>query len=307
MAVPRGENDVSTVPGDRLNAFEVFGAIRRCKRDGRAMSVIRLGDGEGAVMGYPTITNRKDVNRSLRIWLRTIDVPDRDVLRLAEELKEAIRNADIVGVPRPRQIASDLHLWQAVTDALEHFQLIGEEAALTHTALHRLLQHGLLFRPLLKGADFVGVISCRRVMDALRELFGVAEVEWYGVRGELEDTGEILTPHFPEGFEEIRATLRVPHPGALFLVGAGVFGKIYCHWIKERGGVAVDVGSILDSWAGEGRVGHPVRSLDEYRNIPRIGREEAIARYNALADQFGLDVPRGDPDAAYCDELPSAW
>ena len=298
---------MSTVPVDRLNAFEVFGAIRRCLRDGRAMSVIRLGDGEGAVMGYPTITNRKDVNRSLRIWLRTIDVPDPEVRRLADELRHAIRNADVVGVPRQKQIASDLHLWRAVMDALETFRLVGPGTVLTHTALHRLLQHALLYRPLLEGANFVGVISCRRVTDALRALFGVAEVRWYGVKGELEDTGEIQTPHFPDGFEELRATLHVPYPGALFLVGAGVFGKIYCDWIKQRGGVAVDIGSIFDSWAGEGRVGDPVRSLDEYRRHPRITREQAIERYNALADQFGLDVPAGDPDAAYFRDLPPAW
>ena len=295
------------MPAGRLNAFEAFAAIRRCVRDGRPMSVIRLGDGEGAVMGYPTVTDRKDVNRSLRIWLRTIDVPEGDVLRLAKELKRAIRNADVLGVPRDKQLASDLHLWQAVMDALERFQLVGPGAALTHTALHRLLQHGLLYRPLLEGVDFVGVISCRRVSDPLRELFGVAEVQWYGVRGELEDTGDIPTPHFPEGFEELRETLRVPYPGALFLVGAGVFGKIYCHWIKERGGIAVDIGSIFDSWAGEGRVGHPVRSLDVYRQLPRIGRLQAMQRYNALADEFGLDVPHGDPNADYCRELPVEW
>ena len=292
---------------DRLNAFEVFTATRRHLVERRPMSVIRLGDGEGAVMGYPEITSRKDVNRSLRIWLRTIDVADPDVLRLGAELREAIRDADILGVPRARQVRSGMPLWRAVTQALESMQLVGPDTALTHTALHRLLQHGLLYRPLLQGADFVGVISCRRMANPLREVFGVGEVRWYGVKGELEDTGDIETPHFPDGFEELRETLRVPYPGALFLVGAGVFGKIYCHWIKQRGGIAVDIGSMFDSWAGEGRVGHPVRSLDEYRKSPRITREQAIERYNALARQFELDVPAGDPHAAYCQDLPPAW
>ncbi len=292
---------------DRLDAFRVFLAIRRHMRARRPMSVIRLGDGEGAVMGYPEITSRKDVNRSLRIWLRRIDVADPDVLRLGAELREAIRNADILGVPRARQIRSGMPLWRAVTEALESMRLVGPGTVLTHTALHRLLQHGLLYRPLLEGTDFVGVISCRRMASRLREVFGVGEVRWYGVKGELEDTGDIETPHFPDGFEELRETLRVPYPGALFLVGAGVFGKIYCHWIKQRGGIAVDMGSMFDSWAGEGRVGHPARSLDEYRKSPRITREQAIERYNALARQFELDVPAGDPHAAYCQDLPPAW
>ncbi len=274
------------------------------------MSVIRLGDGEGAIMGYPTITSRKHVDRSLRIWLRTTAVDDRDVLMLAEALKDAIRDADVLGIPRRKQIASNHWLWRAVPEALVALDLVAPTTLLTHTALHRLLQHALLYRALLRDMDFVGVISCRRVMQEMQELFGVGEVKWYGVRGELEETGEIETPHFPDGFEELRDTLHVPYRGALFLVGAGVFGKIYCHWIKQRGGIAIDVGSIFDSWAGVGRPGtveDPVRSLDVYREQPRIGRLEAVARYNALAERLGLDVPRGDRRAEYFARLPGAW
>ena len=54
-------------------------------------------------------------------------------------------------------------------------------------------------------------------------------------------------------------------------------------------------------------MGHPVRSLDVYRQRPKIGRLQALQRYNALADEFGLDVPKADPDAAYFRELPAEW
>lgn len=292
---------------ERLDAFQVFLAIRQRVRARQPTSVVRLGDGEGAMLGYRAITTRKDVNRSLLIWLRTTAVDDAAVIGLAEELKATIRDADILGVPRPKQIASGHPLWRAVQEELLAFKLVRSDTLVTHTALHRLLNHALLYRALLQGMDFVGVISCRRVMNQLRDVFGVGEVRWYGVRGELEDTGEIETPHFPDGFEELREALRVPYRGALFLVGAGVFGKIYCRWIKERGGIAVDIGSIFDSWAGVGRVGHPVRGLDPYRENLRIGRLEALRRYNALADQFELDVPKADSAAEYFAQLPVAW
>ena len=258
-------------------------------------------------MGYPSMTARKDVNRSLRIWLRTIAIDDADVIALADELKDAVRNADILGVPRQKQMDFVHPLWRAVRDELEAFELVRPDTLLTHTALHRLLQHALLYRPLLEDRDFLGVISCRRLMDEMQAVFGVDEVRWYGVRGELEDTGEIDTPHFPDGFEELRNTLEVPHQGAVFLVGAGVFGKVYCEWIKERGGIAIDVGSIFDAWANIGRVGEPVRSLEVYREFPRVGRLTAAHRYNALADELELDVPKADVDAAYFGELPAFW
>ena len=33
------------------------------------------------------------------------------------------------------------------------------------------------------------------------------------------------------------------------LVGAGPLGKVYCNEVKLAGGVALDIGSIFDSWA----------------------------------------------------------
>jgi len=41
--------------------------------------------------------------------------------------------------------------------------------------------------------------------------------------------------------------------GKLFLVGAGFLGKIYCDLIKRHGGIALDVGSMMDRWAGFGQ------------------------------------------------------
>ena len=57
-------------------------------------------------------------------------------------------------------------------------------------------------------------------------------------------------PHFPDIFDRLRRDIVVPFPGALFLVGAGLLGKIYCHWIRQRGGVALDIGAMADAFAG---------------------------------------------------------
>ena len=290
-------------PTTRANAFQVFAAVHERIAAGEPTSVIRLGDGEGAVLGFPDITTRNHIDTYLRIWLRTTAVADRELLSLADACRATVRTADVVGVPRPKQAASHPY-WRAVGQALAHFGLCGNQL-FTDTALHRLLQHALLLRPLIVDAPFLGLISSRDVADPIRELFGVREVRWYGVRGERDEPGTVTTPHYPDGFETLRETLTVPFRGARFLVGAGVFGKIYCHWIKARGGIAIDIGSIFDSWAKVGRVGHPVRSLDCYRDTPRISRHAAIERYNRLIDHFGLDVPRAVPN--HLPPLPEYW
>jgi hypothetical protein len=57
--------------------------------------------------------------------------------------------------------------------------------------------------------------------------------------------------HYPALFNLIPKWLdEQPAKGNVFLVGAGGLGKVYCNWIKQRGGVAIDMGSILDGWAG---------------------------------------------------------
>ena len=316
-SLPKGAHRVRHEHG-RLNAFEVFLWAKARMERGESGSIIRLGDGEGAFLGYPTITNRRVVDEYLLRWLRTKSIDEADVLYLVDALKSAVRSADIVGLPRGKQLAH--RIYRVVPEAIEAFELMNNAALSTHAALHRLLQHALLFRPLLQNTAFLGLISCRRIADELQRIFNIDETCWYGVKGEdvthfteaTEDTpGDVETVHYPDGYYELRDTLQVPFPGALFLVGAGAFGKIYCQWIKELGGVAIDIGSLFDSWAGVGRVGlgpgiH-IRSLAVYDEYPRITRQAAVKRYNSLVEQFSLDVPQATTSTGYYARLPEFW
>ena len=42
----------------------------------------------------------------------------------------------------------------------------------------------------------------------------------------------------------------VGFPGMLYLVGGGLYGKLYCQLIRSQGGVALDLGSLFDAWLG---------------------------------------------------------
>ncbi len=71
--------------------------------------------------------------------------------------------------------------------------------------------------------------------------------------------------HYPTQFNRIPRWMDVQaenYPGSLLLVGAGVIGKIYCNWWRDRGGVAFDVGGCMDCWAGKLTRG-PERGLDK--------------------------------------------
>ena len=60
------------------------------------------------------------------------------------------------------------------------------------------------------------------------------------------------TPGPPDGFlHRVREEMPQNLGGNLVLIGGGVWSEAYCHWAKERGGLAVDIGSGFDLLAGK--------------------------------------------------------
>jgi hypothetical protein len=55
----------------------------------------------------------------------------------------------------------------------------------------------------------------------------------------------------------------------VFLVAAGILGASYCNRIKQLGGIAINIGSVADVWAGVvTRPYHTERYLDRWRLVP---------------------------------------
>jgi hypothetical protein len=125
--------------------------------------------------------------------------------------------------------------------------------------MHRLSP---FYRDILTDIDFLGVISPHRDLAArLEARFRIPHVESHVIPGETRLPGTSTpgggTGHFPNRYTEILANLTVPRPGAVYLVAAGLLGKIYCSHIKQRGGIAIDVGAVVDAWMGfDTRPGH---------------------------------------------------
>jgi hypothetical protein len=74
--------------------------------------------------------------------------------------------------------------------------------------------------------------------------------------------------HFPDFFNSVKDSLRADLSGALVLVGAGIFGKVYCAVAKQSGGVALDLGSAFDVLAN--KVTRPSHSHFKFSGLPWI-------------------------------------
>ena len=244
-------------------------------------SLLRIGDGEAVLLSIDESAWLNDLAELHRHW-GAERVTLRDVLRVRRDLEAALADADMIGM-RPDVLGVtvpddllDRPLAGIGEYVREHFNLReGEKAAKDNVARRLALAHQVTMRlPKLSRQEFCsswihwemlasGVVA--ELLEAAEEVvlvtshpeLGPVVAEKFGVTahvvtvpGKFVDTGQPAA-HVPDRYDEIRSELTGFAPGTLALVGAGIPGKIYCHWLKEAGCVALDVGSILDAWIGK--------------------------------------------------------
>lgn len=234
-------------------------------------SFIRLGDGEGAFIkisdedeaSYPDLYRHSRINRS-NVWFNgEIDIATSNFTRSALELVIPIACADVVGVPPIEWMKYDYQICSVtgMSSLVNALRWIGQPHVDTGQYLTKHSVHLDFYRTghltkILKTQSRVGVISCHaQVSEALKQAFGFEDVEFYKIPGEklhahLLGANAVEGQHFPSRYHEVMTALRRPLEGKLFLVAGGLLGKFYCDQIKRSGGVALDIGSLIDGWMG---------------------------------------------------------
>jgi len=213
----------------------------------RPWAHIRFGDGEGIVMRYPEKTSENHCRSRWTKWLGENNI---DMKEFALEVRYAVEIADIVGIPCARhdQVNADWRDGKKFT-----VNLIGKDQKSCCMDWTVQMQKDGHYRTLLKNKELIYYISCRDVS---------AQIESCGVKNAI---GYLLPPqhrpkmgnvciarkHYPDLFNEIPFWLDgIEVENQIFLIGAGGLGKLYCTWVKERRGIALDVGSLFDGWSG---------------------------------------------------------
>ena len=250
-------------------AAQVAAAIRSAIQDRRPFSLVRLGDGEGA---FATI-DQEDEARYARLygshrreWCRLLYGADFDpaftgYTAVVGTLMAVACEADIVGIPYLSWVdheyaISSVRGVPCLMNIHRNFLRSQDPAGPIvcaqniHTEFHR--QN--LIEPLLRMTKDIGLISCLPDLPAmLRSRFGLDNVELFKIPGERYSqtllSGEALAgEHFPFVYWEIVRRLSQPHNGRVFLIAAGTLAKFYAAVIKRHGGIALDIGSLVDGW-----------------------------------------------------------
>ncbi|GJD60528.1 tetratricopeptide repeat protein [Methylobacterium frigidaeris] len=236
-------------------------------------SLIRLGDGEGAWISDPDEEGgrfrslyRRNRKRILRTWFGTDALIDRrDFLDLRERFLATIPAASVVGVTYPERIRHEYGIASpdgvpSCTNVLRHVAPLlhrGDTSFCTHDIHLDLHLSGALQRLTTAGHP-IGLISCHPALAAalmrrpgIRVAAALLVPEEKRFAAIIGATG-MPGAHYPDAFGRVTTRLRNRDwTGVLWLVAAGYLGKLYCHEIAARGGVAVDIGSIADAWSGK--------------------------------------------------------
>ncbi len=229
------------------NVEKVFDRIVESLTNKVPASFIRLGDGEARILDYDEKKYDLPLDNSLKMWFGRTNFDHGWKLRIKKLLIESCQNADVLGLPPDANKAKNIGFSCIEDYYLEHHNLRGENAILANASFHRNLQEHDLYKKIFSRRNGeIKIITGRIITFYKPENTLKVPTEAPGIDDENKFQGD-----HPALFTHTRAKIfRWIYPGDLVLVGAGIFGKIYCNDIKKQGGVAIDVGSMMDAWAG---------------------------------------------------------
>lgn len=269
---------------------EVARRVESCLLEGRPGSFVRLADGEGNVLAA-SFEDRPELTRWCLRATATRHLGGSEELaqalpQLLPRYAHTLRNANLIGFPgpfgvglalrgpRPRIRAAQgilsVHRYlQANSSRLGLARKTGAPAGF-HRALH---PH---YARLLEGRRIGIVTGHPELADALRLRMGAAEVDLRPVPRQARHVRGAATAgstgHWPGRFRELLLELREVRAGTLWLVAAGILGKVYCEVIRGAGAVALDIGHVADVWAGRATRDYDQReALEAWRIVEPSG------------------------------------
>ena len=258
--------------GSFLDIVEVQSRILAAVARRQPFSLIRLGDGEGAWLrlgsadeaAFPLLyaANRRSF---LLIWFGEETLHKSVAFHeVAASLMEVVAETDLIGIPYSLRVAHEYRIKSSrgipsINNILRWLeQGLAPTRSYCSQDIHIELQRAGFFPKLFAQPCRFGLISCHKDLHALITARTSARVDHVHLipeeKGSTQIVGSngITHAHFPFVYHEVLADLRsLPQTGRVWIVAAGILGKLYCAAIREMGGVAIDVGSLADGWLGK--------------------------------------------------------
>ena len=273
------KNGAKTIPSPFSTSIAT--SIRQALLTETPFSVIRIGDGEVNLLSYGDYPktgclNHCAIKQIISMQGDRFNINPLWMIVLRDLMMGALIQADIIGVvglwrfpppPKAEDIVQNILRdprgvsgnWRAVDFMLKlaHRSIFKAKILASAHLYFSILEN---LHNILPFAKKVFILSNRtKIIDKLVLKYPNINFKYISV-----GSSEILSSDQPDFLLSIYSTLPVDMVGSLSLVGAGPWAEIYTTWIKQKGGVAVDIGSGFDLMEGElTRPVHKRLSLDK--------------------------------------------
>ncbi|WP_085920307.1 GT-D fold domain-containing protein [Halomonas sp. CSM-2] len=240
-----------------INASECYGFIVESVASKRPFSLVRMGDGEGLIAEFNGLALDKDVEDILKVHFGK-GLQEKDIETMKSGILNSIKSSDIIGVPSHRRSNKTNPVSRiqrgifCVYSTLSKYSGLDEKFVVGANIHIELERYGVLEK-LLGSVEKINIITCRvELAEILKERFhNLINVNLIEIPAEYKyGEKKVDKHHYYDVFDSVVEEIKGSSEGEFYLVAAGLLGKIYCHNIKLSGGMAIDIGSIADAWAG---------------------------------------------------------
>jgi hypothetical protein len=210
-------------------------------------SFIRKGDGENIVIGYKNIRDIKfkDFYRMMRIMnISLINLNFHKFIQ--EDLINSFNNCDIMGISKKNQRYGHWAIEDEIINLLNFNsnQFCDMNFHMEFVKYPKSNQiKNKLAKKILSNKS-IGVISCFDVSEFLHQ-YNTNIKKWIKMPIQRDNffNKKIDMNFYNKAYNEI-----ANNSVDVWIVAAGIHAKIFCNQIKVNGGIAVDIGSSIDSW-----------------------------------------------------------
>ena len=250
-------------------SIEVLEPVIEALQKNKPFSVIRMGDGEINVLSHDVYVGTPNLDRyaflaSIALMEDKFIVTEIWMSVLRDLMVASIREADMIGCRGLSRLvqwfSTDRFINTLTTDLRGGVGVFRAIDLMLHLAYRKILRGKIICSPhlylsvldhldiLFHHTENVLCISKKRLaIEKLKRKYPETRIDHIPV-GMNSDSSPRTEPTF---LREIEVSLPKNLQGTLCLVGAGIWAEIYCTWIKQRGGVGIDIGSGFDLMAGK--------------------------------------------------------
>ena len=232
---------------------------------GTPFSLVRIGDGEGNLLGHRLLPESRFLtgqNRKiLANWFGSFARDPSEYAQLQHDLHEAMVGADLLGAPDAARIRLELvhepRGYWGVYFAVHYIITKIKPSSVVSAGIHSSLLRNMRFFDALRSLSELNTISCHKDFGrVMRSKVGISRGRDFLVPGEmgirqLPSTSK-CGDHYPLVYQHIINEIAEIRPGSVTLIGAGVCGKVYSDYVKRAGGIGLDIGAMVDFIMGLG-------------------------------------------------------